>query len=70
MIGFAENRDGKVCAVLAQPFIADARLATKEEIHDEFLRLRQTNVTQRGSRVHYIFLGRLLPHPPLFNLIY
>ena len=39
MIGFAENRDGKVCTVLIQPFIADARLATKEEIHDEFLRL-------------------------------
>ena len=39
MIGFSENRDGKVCAVLIQPFIADARLATKEEIHDEFLRL-------------------------------
>jgi hypothetical protein len=39
MIGFAENRDGKVCAVLVQPFISDARLATKEEVHDEFLRL-------------------------------
>ena len=39
MLGFAENRDGKVCAVLEQPFIANARLATKEEIHDEFLRL-------------------------------
>ena len=39
MIGFAENRDGKVCAVLVQPLIAEARLATKEEIHDEFLRL-------------------------------
>ena len=39
MIGFAENKDGKVCAVLVQPFIADARLATKEEIHDEFIRL-------------------------------
>ncbi len=39
LIGFAENQDGKVCAVLVQPFIADARLATKEEIHDEFLRL-------------------------------
>ena len=39
MKGFAENRDGKVCAVLVQPFIADARLATKAEIHDEFLRL-------------------------------
>lgn len=39
LIGFAENRDGIVCAVLTQPFIADARLATKEEIHDEFVRL-------------------------------
>ncbi len=39
MIGLAENRDGKICAVLVQPFIANARLATKEEIHEEFLRL-------------------------------
>ena len=39
MIGLAENRDGKVCAVLVQPFIADARIATREEIHEEFLRL-------------------------------
>ena len=39
MIGFAENRDGKVCAVLVQQFVTNARLATKEEIHEEFLRL-------------------------------
>ena len=39
MIGLAENRDGKACAVLVQPYIDDARLATKQEIHDEFLRL-------------------------------
>ena len=39
MIGFAENSDGNVCAVLVQPYIAEARLATKQEIHDEFLRL-------------------------------
>ena len=39
MIAFAENRDGYVCAVLVQPYIADARLATKQEIHDEFVRL-------------------------------
>ena len=39
MTGLAENRDGKVCAVLVQPFISDARLATEEEIHDEFIRL-------------------------------
>ena len=37
MIGFTENKDGKVCAVLVQPFIAEARLATKQEIHDEFI---------------------------------
>ena len=39
MIGFAENREGHVCAVLVQPYIDDARLATSQEIHDEFLRL-------------------------------
>jgi hypothetical protein len=39
MIGFAENRDEQICAVLVQPFIVEARLATKEEIHDEFIRL-------------------------------
>ena len=39
MIGFAENQDGKICAVLVQPFITEARLATKQEIHDEFIRL-------------------------------
>ena len=39
MIGFAENREGKTCAVLVQPFISDARLATKEEVSEEFVRL-------------------------------
>ena len=39
MLGFAENREGHVCAVLEQPFIAEARLATTQEIHDEFIRL-------------------------------
>ena len=39
LIGFSENRDRKTCAVLVQPFIANARLATKEEINDEFIRL-------------------------------
>ena len=39
MIGFAENSDGNVCAVLVQQFVRDARLATKQEIHDEFIRL-------------------------------
>jgi hypothetical protein len=39
MIGFAENCDGHVCAVLVQPLISNARLATKEEIYNEFIRL-------------------------------
>lgn len=39
MLGFAENRDGKICAVLKQPYIAEGRLATKQEINEEFLRL-------------------------------
>ena len=39
MIGFAENREGNICAVLVQPYIDDARLATPQEIHDEFIRL-------------------------------
>ena len=39
MMGFAENTDGKICAVLVQQFVANARLATRQEIHEEFLRL-------------------------------
>ena len=39
MIGFGENRDGKVCAVLVQRFVHSIRLATKQEVHDEFIRL-------------------------------
>ena len=39
LIGFAENKNGNICAVLEQPFIKSARLATEQEIHDEFIRL-------------------------------
>lgn len=38
-IGFAENRDGKACAVLRQPFILALREATQEEIDEEMQRL-------------------------------
>ena len=58
MIGFAENRDAKVCAVLVQPFIADARLATKKEVHDEFLRLGfhpEDNGDYYSNGLHDIF---------------
>ena len=39
MIGFGENSDGKICAVLVQRFVHSVRLATTQEIHDEFIRL-------------------------------
>lgn len=39
MIGLGENSDGKVCAVLVQRFVHSVRLATKQEVHDEFIRL-------------------------------
>ena len=39
LIGFAENRDGKVCAVLRQPFILSQREATQQEIDEELERL-------------------------------
>ena len=38
-IGFAENRDGKICAVLRQPFILSQREATQGEINEEMERL-------------------------------
>jgi hypothetical protein len=38
-IGFAENRDGKTCAVLYQPFILAQREATQQEINEEMQRL-------------------------------
>ena len=38
-IGFAENRDGKTCAVLRQPFIQAQREATQQEIDEEMQRL-------------------------------
>ena len=38
-IGFAENRDEKVCAVFRQPFILAQREATQQEIDEEMQRL-------------------------------
>ncbi len=38
LIGFAENRDGKTCAVLSQPYIISSREATEEEIREELIR--------------------------------
>ena len=39
LIGFAENRDGKTCAVLRQPFILSQCEATQQEINEEMERL-------------------------------
>ena len=58
MIGFSENRDGQICAVLVQPFIVEARLATKDEIHDEFIRLgfhAEDNGDYYSNGIHDIF---------------
>ena len=58
MLGFAENQNGSVCAVLVQPFIAEARLATKQEIHDEFIRLGfhpEDNGEYYSNGLHDIF---------------
>ena len=38
-IGFAKNRDGKICAILRQPFIVAQREATQQEIDEELDRL-------------------------------
>ena len=38
-IGFSQNRDGKVCAVLRQQLVVNAREATPEEIKAEFERI-------------------------------
>ena len=70
MIGFAENSDGKVCGVLVQQFVRDARLATKQEIHDEFLRLGfhpEDNGEYYTNGQHDIFDavdGNVLVHAP------
>ena len=38
-LGFAQNRDYKICAVLQQQFVVNAREATEEEIKEEFERI-------------------------------
>jgi muconolactone delta-isomerase len=39
LVGFAKNKDNKVCAVLRQPYIISEREATEKEISDELARL-------------------------------
>jgi muconolactone delta-isomerase len=39
LVGFAKNKDSKVCAVLRQPYIISEREATEKEISDELARL-------------------------------
>ncbi len=39
LIGFSKNHDGKVCAILTQPYIISGREATEEEIRAELIRL-------------------------------
>ncbi len=58
LIGFAQNRDGKVCAVLRQQFVANAREASAEEICAEFERMGFRSEDNDGyftNGIHDIF---------------
>ena len=56
----AENRDGKVCAVLRQSFIQAEREATQKEIDEElerigFLYFIDTIIFETGSQGYEIY---------------
>ena len=58
MIGFSENHDGKVCALLRQPYIISNREATYEEIASELSDLgfmQQQNGEYYTNGYHDIF---------------
>lgn len=58
LVGFAENKAGKTCAVLSQPFILSGREATEEEIADELWHLgfeSQMDGAYFTNGVHDIF---------------
>ena len=58
LVGFSENKTGKTCAVLTQPYILSEREATNEEISDELLRLGflpQMDGEYYSNGVHDIF---------------
>lgn len=58
LIGFAENRNGKSCAVLRQPYIISNREATNEEIANELIKLGflpQMNEEYYSNGIHDIF---------------
>lgn len=57
-MGFAENRNGKSCAVLRQPYIISNREATNEEIAKELIKLGflpQMNEEYYSNGIHDIF---------------
>lgn len=58
LLGFAENKNGKVCAVLSQPYIISEREATEKEINNELQRLGfmpQIDGEYYSNKVHDIF---------------
>ena len=60
MIGFGENSDGKVCAVLVQRFVHSVRLATKQE---DTRSLRGIAVHRYGSdTLHPVYHPRRVLH--------
>ena len=58
LLGFAENKSGKVCAILSQPYIISEREATEEEINNELQRLGfmpQMDGEYYSNDIHDIF---------------
>ena len=57
-IGFSQNRNGKICAVLRQQLVVNAREATPEEIKAEFERIgfhAEDNGEYFTNGIHDIF---------------
>ena len=58
LVGFSENKEGNVCAVLRQPYILSSREATDREITDELVKLgfmSQTDGEYFTNGTHDIF---------------
>ena len=58
LLGFSQNREGKICAVLCQQLVVNAREATLEEIKAEFKRIgfhADDNGEYFSNGIHDIF---------------
>lgn len=58
LVGFSQNHNGKICALLRQPYIISSREATEKEIATELVKLGfkpQMNGEYYSNGVHDIF---------------